>query len=61
MTEKDKYTTLLEELAELISYKNNFIAVQKYNIETLEKKLNEANCILEEHRNKTKNNDGGQQ
>ena len=61
MTEKDKYTTLLEELAELLSNKNNTIAVQKYRIETLEKKLNEANDILEEHKNKTKNNDGGQQ
>ena len=61
MTEKDKYTTLLEELAELLSYKNNIIAVQKYRIETLEKKLNESNDILEEHKNKTKNNDGGQQ
>ena len=61
MTEKDKYTTLLEELAELLSYKNNTIAVQKYRIETLEKKLNESNDILEEHKNKTKNNDGGQQ
>ena len=61
MTEKDKYTTLLEELAELLSNKNNTIAVQKYRIETLEKKLNEANDILEEHKNKTKNNDGGKQ
>ena len=61
MTEKDKYTTLLEELAELLSCKNNTIAVQKYRIETLEKKLNEANDILEEHKNKIKINDGGQQ
>ena len=61
MIEKDKYTTLLEELAELLSYKNNIIAVQKYRIETLEKKLYEANDILEEHKDKTKNNDGGQQ
>lgn len=61
MTEKDKYTTLLEELAELLSNKNNTIAVQKYRIETLEKKLNEANDILEEHKNKIKINDGGQQ
>ena len=61
MTEKDKYTTLLEELAELLSNKNNTIAVQKYRIETLEKKLNEANDILKEHKNKIKINDGGQQ
>lgn len=42
MTDTEKYNELLKELAQLIKEKNNTIAFQKYQLETLQEKLEKA-------------------
>lgn len=42
MTDEQKYTELLKELAELLKSKNNTIAFQQYQIEALQEKLTAA-------------------
>lgn len=45
MTDKQRYELLLGELAEILQHKNNTIALQKYEINSLKRKLEEAENV----------------
>lgn len=47
MTEKEKYDILLGELAEKLKEKNDTISLQNWEIESLKKKLKEAEYHLD--------------
>lgn len=47
MTNEQKYTELLKEIGEIIKSKNDTIALQKWQLSTLEEKLAEAKKEIE--------------
>ena len=48
MTEKERYETIIDVLAEKVKERGEKIALQQWRITDLERKLAEAECIIAE-------------